>query len=372
MTLFEYISVAVSIVLSFGVVRLLDGLRAAALPGRRYWPHFAWILTKLLNHALYWWGLWFAGDAASWNFAAFLWVLLFPGMLYLQSTALVTTSPGDVPSWRAHSFSDGAGGTISRCRHEQLLVEFAAGEEIGMGTDAAGVDFGLNDLRAPPAGFVRPDHYPSDYMQYVTPLEYFTPSVRSAFALKTGSVFGNRLRTSEPIAGSYMQDVAGTAQGNWFKPGFYFTTSGDITTALALVHDYVDPGQPIMSVGSSVRGVTMGLYSFTPRTGGRINRPFRDVTPDGSIYCYDSFLAGTSAGGVGLGNPRGIVLIQLPTATTLTVEKQGTAADACTDSARTPSPRTRRASSDSRALRLPKRRARASLAASCRPRANLT
>mgnify|MGYP001415316145 CR=1 FL=1 len=104
MTLFEYVSVAVSIVLSFGVVRLLDGLRAAALPERRYWVHFLWILTKLLNHALYWWGLWFAGDVTSWNFLAFLWVLLFPGMLYLQSTALVTTSPGDVQSWREHFF----------------------------------------------------------------------------------------------------------------------------------------------------------------------------------------------------------------------------------------------------------------------------
>jgi hypothetical protein len=57
MTLFEYVTVAVSIVLSFGVVRLLDGLRAAALPECRYWVHLAWIPTKLLNHALYWWGL---------------------------------------------------------------------------------------------------------------------------------------------------------------------------------------------------------------------------------------------------------------------------------------------------------------------------
>jgi hypothetical protein len=104
MTLFEYVTVAVSIVLSFGVVRLLDGLRAAAVPERRYWVHLVWIPTKLLNHALYWWGLWALHENAAWNFALFLWVLVFPATLYLQSTALVTTSPGDVSSWREHFF----------------------------------------------------------------------------------------------------------------------------------------------------------------------------------------------------------------------------------------------------------------------------
>jgi len=104
MTLFEYVTVAVSIVLSFGVVRLLDGLRSALLPERRYWVHFLWIPTKLFNHALYWWGLWALREVVSWNLASFLWVLLFPGTLYLQSTALVTTSPGGVASWRDHFY----------------------------------------------------------------------------------------------------------------------------------------------------------------------------------------------------------------------------------------------------------------------------
>jgi len=104
MTLFEYVTVAVSIVLSFGVVRLLDGLRSAILPGRRYWVHFLWIPTKLLNHAFYWWGLWSLREAASWNLASFLWFLVFPATLYLQSTALVTTNPTAVTSWREHFY----------------------------------------------------------------------------------------------------------------------------------------------------------------------------------------------------------------------------------------------------------------------------
>jgi len=104
MTLFEYVTVAVSIVLSFGVVRLLDGLRPALAPERRYWVHCLWIATKLLNHALFWWGLWALRDAVTWDLASFLWILLFPGALYLQASALVTTSPGEIRSWREHFY----------------------------------------------------------------------------------------------------------------------------------------------------------------------------------------------------------------------------------------------------------------------------
>lgn len=104
MTLFEYVTVAVSIVVSLCVVRLLDGFRFATVPERRYWIHLLWVITKLLNCALYWWGLWAARESAVWNFASFMWVLLFPGTLYLQCTALVTTTPGDIASWRDHFY----------------------------------------------------------------------------------------------------------------------------------------------------------------------------------------------------------------------------------------------------------------------------
>lgn len=104
MTLFEYVTVAVSIVLSFGVVRLLDGLRPSLEPGRRYWVHFLWIPTKLLNHALYWWGLWALHEAVTWNLVSFVWILLFPATLYLQCTSLVTTDPAAVSSWREHFY----------------------------------------------------------------------------------------------------------------------------------------------------------------------------------------------------------------------------------------------------------------------------
>lgn len=72
MTLFEYVTVVVSIVLALGVMRLLDGVRVAAAAERRYLPHLLWIATKLFNHTLFWWALWSGRDAVSWNFASFM------------------------------------------------------------------------------------------------------------------------------------------------------------------------------------------------------------------------------------------------------------------------------------------------------------
>jgi len=104
MILFEHVAVAFSMVLSFGVVRLLDGLRPALAPGRRYWVHAVWVVQKLLNYGFYWWGFLVFRDTLAWNAASFLWILLVPSLLFLQATALVTPNPGDVHSWREHFF----------------------------------------------------------------------------------------------------------------------------------------------------------------------------------------------------------------------------------------------------------------------------
>jgi hypothetical protein len=101
---FDHVAVAFSMVLSLGIVRLLDGLRPALVPGIRYWVHVLWLFQKLLNHAYYWWVFGTLRETSTWNVVAFLWVLLVPSLLFLQVTALVTTAPADVTSWRAHFF----------------------------------------------------------------------------------------------------------------------------------------------------------------------------------------------------------------------------------------------------------------------------
>src|SRR3989304_8930256 len=78
--------------------------------------------------------------------------------------------------------------------------------------------------------------------------------------------------------------------------------------------------QPIMAIGNSIKGVNMGLYSFRVATDGLVNRDFGEVKADGRTYCYDSFVQGQSAGGMPLGRPSGILLVSMPSDTTLKVE----------------------------------------------------
>ena len=210
--------------------------------------------------------------------------------------------------------------TVTTCRHEDMSLMLDSGEEMGMGPDSAGVDFGLIDFRLPSAAFIRLDHYDHFYPYYASPLGYFRSDVRSTLASKTGHVFGTQMRTAAPIGGTYMQDIPGTAQGNWFFPGRYHSNSSDLSPSLGLASDYVDPAQPIMAVGNSINGMSMGLYSFNVAAQGSINRAFSQVRADGNTYCYENFLRGQSTGGMPLGNPNGAVLLSMPSDTMLKME----------------------------------------------------
>ncbi len=104
MTLFEYISVAFSIVLSLGAATLLGALRRVFTPGRRYWVHAAWVVTTLFMHAIAWWALWSFSAVESWTLPTFLLVLLQPAVLYLVASLLVGDEPATTESWREHFF----------------------------------------------------------------------------------------------------------------------------------------------------------------------------------------------------------------------------------------------------------------------------
>jgi hypothetical protein len=104
MSQFEFVMTAVSVFMSFGVVRLLDGLRSTFNSNRSYWIHSSWVVIRLCSYVLLWWGSWSAREYESWNLFQFcLWLVPF-GLLYLQSTALVTTRPDDIQDWRSHFY----------------------------------------------------------------------------------------------------------------------------------------------------------------------------------------------------------------------------------------------------------------------------
>jgi len=103
MTHFEYIAVAVSIILGLGVIQLLSNLDRILAQPFRYWLHSAWVVVLFWILVQNWWAFWDLKDVA-WNLGYFsLWVT-YVSALYLTVLALTTTNSTEV-SWEEVYFS---------------------------------------------------------------------------------------------------------------------------------------------------------------------------------------------------------------------------------------------------------------------------
>jgi hypothetical protein len=100
---FEFITVAISIVLALGVSRLLDVLPLALRSPQRSWIHAGWVVQKFFNHVIWWWGIWLLHQTV-WNLALFVLQLVGPVILYLQASALARPSDRLPTSWEARFF----------------------------------------------------------------------------------------------------------------------------------------------------------------------------------------------------------------------------------------------------------------------------
>ena len=102
MTLFEYLAVSVSIVLSFGVIRMLDGLPEALARDRRHWIHTLWVVNLLWMHVQLWWAFWSYSGRTVWNYPRFLLSLAAPALLYSLAITLIPRDTSEVSSWGDH------------------------------------------------------------------------------------------------------------------------------------------------------------------------------------------------------------------------------------------------------------------------------
>ena len=101
MTLFEYLAIAYSLVLSFAAMRLLEGLSHAALPGRRYWPHLVFAVCTLLSCVTTFWVFWsFRG--VSWTYLGFWLALANPGVHYFIACTLVPRNADSIEAWHEY------------------------------------------------------------------------------------------------------------------------------------------------------------------------------------------------------------------------------------------------------------------------------
>ncbi len=100
MTLFEYISIATSLILSFSLARTLTNIAPIFATERRYWVHSAWVLALLVSHAGMFWTIWLYQDAEAWTLVEFVIVLMGPIMLLIGASLLVPVVA--VPDYRVY------------------------------------------------------------------------------------------------------------------------------------------------------------------------------------------------------------------------------------------------------------------------------
>jgi len=105
LTLFEYLSVAVSIVLSLSAAQILSSIRAVLQPDKRYWVHVVWVVIALYSHIVLWWEFWAFRDVAAWSLGRFALVLVNPGLLFVASNALVHADSDKHRTWEDHFYS---------------------------------------------------------------------------------------------------------------------------------------------------------------------------------------------------------------------------------------------------------------------------
>ena len=97
MSQFEYVSVIVAVVAGLAIVHLLRGIaRFFDARGKwtPYWVHLLWTWNVFYSLIVFWWFTWVFRDLTGWNLFAFLFILLFALVRYLQCVVLFPTETG--------------------------------------------------------------------------------------------------------------------------------------------------------------------------------------------------------------------------------------------------------------------------------------
>jgi hypothetical protein len=104
LTLFEYLGIAYSLVLSLAAVRAASVLPHSFSRDRRYWVHTAWVLADLTVCLLIFWNFWSYREI-DWTFGKFALVLALPTSLFVSIAILCPDEPAQITSWREYYYS---------------------------------------------------------------------------------------------------------------------------------------------------------------------------------------------------------------------------------------------------------------------------
>jgi hypothetical protein len=90
-TIFEHITVYVSIIIGLAVAQLLGGV-VRVLSDRRakpYWVHLAWVFNVLCLITYYWWFIFDWQSRTEWTYQLFVFVFAYAMVNYLLAVTLV-------------------------------------------------------------------------------------------------------------------------------------------------------------------------------------------------------------------------------------------------------------------------------------------
>lgn len=236
-------------------------------------------------------------------------------------------------------------------------IDLSPGEVMGFSPigDVPGPALGLLDTRQTPLAFVNPARYelpPAEFLPDIPPeiaakllesiapdrlrqycgLDYFEPLLASQYAALLGNFAGDERRVVPPLCGEHMQDLASTAQGNWFRPtapGERPSSAESEFDVFAFAHDNVNPNVPVLSL--SDRGPVVEIpgsggaiarnvrYAINTDLASRVNQDPSNVVP-GPVYCFEALSTRSN------GPLPGLFLVQLPDAEHLRVRYSPTTA----------------------------------------------
>ena len=95
---FEYVTVFISIILGLGVTQILTGIADLVHQNERvkiYWPHLVWVLIVLILQVQEWYAFFEHRSYGPWRLPIFLFVLLYPTVLFILARLLFPISYGD-------------------------------------------------------------------------------------------------------------------------------------------------------------------------------------------------------------------------------------------------------------------------------------
>ena len=104
MNLFEYLSIAYSLVFSFAAIRLVAGLPHVVASTQRYYVHISHVFLMLFATVTLFWAFWSFRDL-QWNLFRFMSLLAGPGVVYYLACTLIPDEPSSVGSWRSYFYS---------------------------------------------------------------------------------------------------------------------------------------------------------------------------------------------------------------------------------------------------------------------------